>query len=51
MSRIGFKPVVLPEGVTANFADGVITVKGSKGELSVNVPALVSVEVKDGAIR
>ena len=51
MSRIGFKPVVLPEGVTANFADGVITVKGSKGELSVSVPALVSVEVKDGAIH
>ncbi|MDY5441000.1 MAG: 50S ribosomal protein L6 [Candidatus Enteromonas sp.] len=51
MSRIGFKPVVLPEGVTAEFANGVMTVKGPKGELSVSVPALVSVEVKDGAIH
>ena len=51
MSRIGFKPVVLPEGVTAEIANGVITVKGPKGELSVSFPALVSVEVKDGAIH
>lgn len=51
MSRIGFKPVVLPEGVEAVLADGVITVKGPKGELSVSVPACVSVEVADGTIH
>ncbi len=48
MSRIGLKPVVLPQGVTFDLKDGVATVKGPKGELSVAVPSSVSVEVKDG---
>lgn len=48
MSRIGLKPVVLPAGVSFDLKDGVATVKGPKGELSVAVPSLVSVEVKDG---
>lgn len=51
MSRIGFKPVVLPAGVTFNIVGGVATVKGTKGELSVSIPADVSVEVKDGALH
>lgn len=46
MSRIGFKPVVLPEGVTAEIKAGLVTVKGPKGELSVVVPNNVSVEEK-----
>ena len=48
MSRIGFKPVVLPEGVSAEIGENVVTVKGPKGELSVAYPSSVSVEVKDG---
>jgi len=52
MSRIGLKPVVLPEGVTAEIKSGVVTVKGPKGELSVNFPAdCISVEVADGAVH
>ena len=51
MSRIGFKPIVLPAGVTADIKEGAITVKGAKGELSVSFPAIVSVEAKDGAIH
>ena len=50
MSRIGFKPVVLPEGVSVEVKDGSVAVKGAKGELSVAVPSNVSVEVKDGTI-
>lgn len=34
MSRLGKKPIILPGGVTAALADGVLTVKGPKGELS-----------------
>lgn len=46
MARIGFKPVVLPAGVTAEVKEGAIAVKGPKGELSVSFPKeLVSVEV------
>ena len=48
MSRIGFKPVSIPSGVTFEQKDGVVTVKGAKGEVSVRIPSDVSVEVKDG---
>ena len=34
MSRLGKKPIALPVGVTATLADGVLTMKGPKGELS-----------------
>lgn len=34
MSRLGKKPIVLPSGVTAAFAGGVLTMKGSKGEIA-----------------
>lgn len=34
MSRLGKKPVILPSGVTATLAQGVLTMKGPKGELS-----------------
>ena len=50
MARIGFKPVVLPAGVTTEIKEGAIVVKGPKGELNVHLPqADVSVEVKGGA--
>ncbi len=48
MSRIGLKPVVLPQGVTLDIKEGVIAVKGPKGELSVNYPSCVSVSVDNG---
>ncbi len=51
MSRIGLKPVVLPSGVTTEIKDGVLLVKGAKGELSVAIPNNVSVEAKDGALH
>jgi large subunit ribosomal protein L6 len=51
MSRIGLKPVVLPEGVTCEVKEGAVSVKGAKGELSVAVPANVSVEVEGGVVH
>ena len=51
MSRIGLKPVSLPAGVTVTEKDGVVAVKGAKGELSVVLPRDVSVEVKDGMLH
>lgn len=48
MSRIGFKPIALPAGVTVVVKDNVATVKGPKGEVSVHIPADVSVAVADG---
>jgi large subunit ribosomal protein L6 len=37
MSRIGKKPVLLPQGVTAQVKDGEVKVKGPKGELSLRL--------------
>ena len=34
MSRIGKNPVTVPAGVTVTVADGIITVKGKKGQLT-----------------
>lgn len=48
MSRIGFKPISLPSGVTVAINGNTATVKGAKGEVSVLIPSDVSVEVKDG---
>jgi large subunit ribosomal protein L6 len=50
MSRIGKQPVVLPAGISAKVADGVVTLKGPKGELSLQVPATVAVAQEGAAL-
>lgn len=51
MSRIGRKPVEVPKGVTVAFGnDGVLTVKGPKGELKQAVDRDITVEVKEGEV-
>lgn len=50
MSRIGKKPVVIPNGVTVAITGKAINVKGSKGELNYNLPEVISAEVKDNEI-
>jgi large subunit ribosomal protein L6 len=37
MSRIGNSPIAIPEGVTIDIKDSVVTVKGKLGELSQNI--------------
>lgn len=37
MSRIGNRTLIIPEGVTVTLEDSKVTVKGPKGELSLNV--------------
>jgi len=49
MSRIGNNPVAIPEGVTVDVNDNVVTVKGKLGELTQEFSA-VSVKVEDGNI-
>jgi large subunit ribosomal protein L6 len=46
MSRIGKKPVVIPNGVQVNVEDNFVTVKGPKGQLSrqFNKELTISVE-------
>lgn len=49
MSRIGKNPVTIPQGVTVDVKDNVITVKGKLGELTQDFSD-VSVKVEDGSI-
>lgn len=52
MSRIGKQPVVIPSGVTVNVTkDGVITVKGPKGELKETIDRDINVEVNGSEIN
>ena len=52
MSRIGKKPVTVPNGVTVTVGnDNVITVKGPKGELKQAIDRDIKVEVKDGQVE
>ena len=50
MSRIGKKPVVVPSGVSADIADGTLTVKGPKGTLTLSLADDVTYKVEDGSI-
>jgi large subunit ribosomal protein L6 len=50
VSRIGRKPVPVPEAVTVEIAPGNIAVKGPKGELSQNFPQEMTVEQGDGVL-
>lgn len=50
MSKVGKLPVAVPAGVTVTMSDGVIAVKGPKGELKQSYSENVIVEFKDGQI-
>jgi len=50
MSRIGRKPVPVPEAVTVEIAPGNIAVKGPKGELSQVYSQDMQVEQGDGVV-
>ena len=47
MSRIGKKPVLIPKGVSVTKSNGLIKVKGSKGELESSIHSAMSVDVTE----
>jgi large subunit ribosomal protein L6 len=51
MSRVGKLPINIPKGVTATLVDGMITVKGPRGELKRTLNTNVSIEIDQAAIR
>ncbi|MDO4159096.1 MAG: 50S ribosomal protein L6 [Prevotellaceae bacterium] len=50
MSRIGKLPISIPSGVTVTLNNGVVSVKGPKGELSQKVDSSILVKIEDNHI-
>lgn len=50
MSRIGKKPILIPEGVEVRVDDGKVMVKGPKGELFQKIRPEIGIEVRDNKI-
>ena len=50
MSRIGKRPVAIPSGVTAEIANGILSVKGPKGTLTLNMRDEISYVLEEGRI-
>ena len=50
MSRIGNRILTIPAGVTVEEADGVITVKGPKGELKQKMLKDITMKIEDGKL-
>lgn len=49
MSRIGKKPISIPNGTQISIKDGTIEVSGPKGKLVENLVPMVNVEIKDSS--
>jgi large subunit ribosomal protein L6 len=50
MSRIGKRPVPLPAGVTATTEDKILSVKGPKGTLTLQMRDEISYDISEGEI-
>ena len=48
MSRIGKKPIAIPQGVKVQLLGNTVAVQGPKGKLDTTVPAGIKFEQKDG---
>lgn len=51
MSRIGKKPIVVPDKVQIKIENNVLTAKGPKGELSVDIPENIEYKFEEGIIE
>ena len=51
MSRVAKMPVKIPAGVQITTAERLLTVKGAKTSLSLTLPSMVEVVIKDGELN
>ena len=50
MSRIGKKPISIPQGVTVKVEGNTVAVQGPKGKLDTALPEGITIQQKDGII-
>lgn len=50
MSRIGKKPIEIKQGVSVEVKDGIIKVKGPKGELTQSFDSRISIKVENNQV-
>jgi large subunit ribosomal protein L6 len=50
MSRIGKKEITIPQDVTAQIKDNVVSVQGPKGTLSQKISERIKIEIKQGSL-
>ncbi|HCC60173.1 MAG: 50S ribosomal protein L6 [Candidatus Staskawiczbacteria bacterium RIFOXYC1_FULL_37_43] len=50
MSRIGKKPIKIPEGLKIEISESEVKIKGPKGELSQKIHPEIKIETKDGEV-
>lgn len=51
MSRIGNRPISIPDGVEVKKEDQKVIVKGTKGTLEQSLPSFIKLEIKDNEIK
>ncbi len=50
MSRTGKKPITIPAGVTASVANGLVSVTGPKGTMTMPMADLVTYDLQEGSL-
>ncbi|HVX93091.1 MAG TPA: 50S ribosomal protein L6 [Candidatus Dojkabacteria bacterium] len=50
MSKIGYNPITIENGVQVTIENSLVTAKGPKGELKVQLPKGISIEQKDNQL-
>ncbi|MBV9546489.1 MAG: 50S ribosomal protein L6 [Chloroflexi bacterium] len=51
MSRVGKQPISVPNNVTVDLTEGLVRVKGPRGELAREIPREMTVVREDGTLR
>lgn len=50
MSRIGKKPIAIPEGIKVTIDNGQVSVEGKNGRLAINLSSRITCEVRDNQV-
>ena len=51
MSRVGKKPISIPDKIKISYKDRIITVQGEKGVLTRSIHPMIDLKIKDGIIN